>query len=206
MTLEEWEAGPPNVDLASGQVLTILGAIANGWRAAIRNHELTPAIVEKKMTRWLIGGMRRCIKDRGTTIARGTETPRGNVPDICISFRRLREELGEHEPHAVVECKKVAGNDSTLCRRYVRHGIDRFASRKYGARSQYGFMVGYVVAGSAAGCVDGINRYLARHKSESDCLEPDALPTAFPVWLSRHVRKPLSPIEIKHQFLGFPAR
>lgn len=206
MTLEEWEAGPPNIDLEIGQVLTILSVIADGWRAAIGNDELTPTLKERKITRWLIGGMRRCIKDRGASIARGTETPRGAVPDICISFRRLREEEGEHEPHAVVECKRVAASDPTLCRRYVRHGIDRFASSKYGAKSKYGFMVGYVVAGSTLGCVDGINRYLANQKREPDCLRADVLPVALAVWSSRHTRKAVPSIEIKHQFLAFPTR
>ena len=99
----------------------------------------------------------------------------------------------------------MAASDSTLCGRYVRFGIDRFASGKYGARNKYGFMVGYVVAGSAAGCVDRINRYLARHRDGRSRLEPDVL-TDFPVWLSRHAREAVLPIEVKHQFLVFPTR
>ena len=203
MTLEEWEAGPSNVHLADGQVLSILAAIADGWLAAVENEELTAALREREMTGWLIAGMRKNMENRGTTVARGTETPRGDLPDICIYFRRLREEQNEHEPHAGVECKRVAGNDTTLCGRYVRFGIDRFSGGKYGARRKCGFMVGYVVDGSASSCVDGINRYLARHRSAEERLGTDRLAARFPVWLSCHARKAASPIEVRHQFLVF---
>ena len=129
MTLEYWEASP-SVVLAQGQVLTVLKAIADGWAAATENDMLKASLGERELTRWLIVGMRRTMRDLGVTVARGTETPEGNVPDICISFQTLREEEDEHEPHAVVECKRVSGSDSTLCARYVRKGLIRFKERK----------------------------------------------------------------------------
>ena len=141
--------------------------------------------------------------DLGVTVARGTETSEGNVPDICISFQILREEEDEHEPHAVVECKRVAGSDSTLSARYVHQGLIRFKERKYGKRRTHGFMVGYLLSGSDDEAVERINVYLVRHWSDADCLQRTELPTSLAVWQSRHSRTAEEPIEVMHQFLAF---
>ena len=202
MTLDEWEASP-SVALARGQVLAVLKSIVDGWEAARENDLLKADLHERKITRWLIGGMRRTMGHLGVTVARGTETPEGNVPDICISFQRLREEEGEHEPHVVVECKRVAGSDSTLCARYVRQGMSRFKERKYGKHRFHGFMVGYLISGSSDGAVEGINWYLVRHWSDADCLRKTKLSTSLEVWQSRHSRQTEVPIEVMHQFLAF---
>ena len=202
MTLEDWEASP-SVVLAQGQVLTVLKAIADGWAAATENDMLKASLGERELTRWLIVGMRRTMRDLGVTVARGTETPEGNVPDICISFQTLREEEDEHEPHAVVECKRVAGSDSTLCARYVRQGLIRFKERKYGKRRAHGFMVGYLLSGSGDEAVRRINVFLARHWSEVDWLWKTELPTSLSMWRSRHSRPAEQPIEVMHQFLAF---
>ena len=202
MTLDDWEEGR-SVELARGQVLTVLTAIADGWRVATENDSLTANLGEREVTRWLIGGMRRTMGHLGVTVARGTETPEGNVPDICISFQRLREDEGEHEPHVVVECKRVAGSDSTLCARYVRQGMIRFKEGKYGKRRTHGFMVGYLLSGSDDEAVERINVYLMRHWSDADCLQKTELSTSLAVWQSRHSRPTEEPIEVMHQFLAF---
>lgn len=202
MTLDDWEEGR-SVELARGQVLTVLTAIADGWQAATGNDSLTASLGEREVTRWLIGGMRRTMGHLGVTVARGTETPEGNVPDICISFQKLREEKDEHEPHVVVECKRVAGDDSELCRLYVRKGMSRFKERKYGKRRFHGFMVGYLMSGSGDEAVEGINVYLVRHWGEADCLKKTELSTSLAVWQSRHSRPAEQPIEVMHQFFAF---
>lgn len=202
MTLDDWEEGR-SVELARGQVLTVLTAIADGWQAAIGNDSLTTRLDEPEVTRWLIGGMRRTMRGLGVTISRSTETAEGNKPDICISFQRLREEEGEHEPHVVVECKRVAGDDSGLCGLYVRKGMSRFKERKYGKRRFHGFMVGYLTSGSSDEAVEGINAYLVRHWSDADCLSKTKLSTSLEVWQSRHSRPTEEPIDLMHQFLAF---
>lgn len=200
MTLDDWEAGR-SVELAQGQVQTVLKAIADGWEAAAENDALEATLGERKMTRWLIGGIRRTMRDLGMTVARGTETPEGNVPDICINFQRLREEEDEHEPHVVVECKRVAGSDSDLCGRYVRQGMSRFTEAKYGKRRSHGFMVGYLTSGSVVDAVAGVNVYLTRHWSETDRLEQAHILASLEAWQSHHSRSHEAPIVIMHQFL-----
>lgn len=203
MTLEDWEASG-SIVLAQSQVLTVLKAVVEGWAAATENDLLTANLRERKMTRWLIAGMRRTMQDLGVTVARGTETPEGNTPDICISFRTLREEEDEHEPHAIVECKRVTENDSKLCARYVCLGMIRFKKGKYSKRRTHGFMVGYLISGARDTAVERINAYLARHWSEADCLQEAELTTSLAVWQSHHSRPAEEPIEVMHQFLAFP--
>lgn len=200
MTLDDWEAGR-SVELAQGQVLTVLKAIADGWEAAAENDALEATLGEEEMTRWLIGGMRRTMRELGVTVARETKTPEGNVPDICIYFQKLREEEDEHEPHVVVECKLVAASKSDLCARYVRQGMSRFKEGKYGKRRSHGFMVGYLTSGSAAGAVAGVNIYLTRHWSETERLEQAHIWASLEAWQSHHSRPHEAPIVIMHQFL-----
>ena len=90
------------------------------------------------------------------TVLPGTESrsspdlpkPDGRT-DIPILFQEIREELDEHDPHAIVECKRVAGSDAGLCRLYVVEGIDRFKTGKYAGNHAVGFMAGYLLSDDA---------------------------------------------------------
>jgi hypothetical protein len=63
--------------------------------------------------------------------------------DIPIFFIEVFFESQDHDPHAVVECKRIAAGDRRLCREYVVEGVDRFRIGKYGQNHAIGFMVGY---------------------------------------------------------------
>ncbi len=127
--------------------------------------------------------------------------------DIPILLQELREAYGDHDPHAIIECKRVAGNDAALCRRYVVDGIDdRFIGAKYAARHRVAFMAGYVLAGSIEAAAAGINRYLANRGRAAERLAPcTALPATW-TRSSRHPRPSSDPplIDLHHAFLTFP--
>lgn len=145
------------------------------------------------------------------TILRGTEslsvssplTPDG-LTDIPIFFQDIRENLDEHDPHAIIECKRIAGNDSRLCRLYVVKGIDRFRQGKYAGNHALAFMAGYLLSGGADAAVAGINGYLSRQVREPEHLTSSTvLPEAW-ARSSRHPRpEPAAPIELHHAFLEF---
>ena len=110
----------------------------------------------------------------------------------------------EHDPHAIIECKRIAGSDAHLCREYVVEGVDRFASGKYGENHAVGFMVGYVLSGAPASAATGINAYLTRVSRMVDQLAPSHIIDAL-TWYSRHARAEAScPIGLHHAFLGVP--
>lgn len=145
------------------------------------------------------------------TVLRGTETqsarsrlkPDG-LTDISIHLQDIRERYGEHDPHAIVECKRVTEHDTELCRLYVCQGIDRFQGGKYGIRHATGFMVGYVISGGVCAAVAKINRRLSRLKRETECLQQSGTVIAAWARFSQHPRpKPHGAIEIHHAFLAF---
>ena len=123
--------------------------------------------------------------------------------DIPILFQEIREELDEHDPHAIVECKRVAGNDADLCRQYVVGGIDRFKTGKYGGNHAIGFMAGYVLSGDANAAAGGINRYLTGQGRQLEHLRPSHIRNASGTWSSHHPRSTLAePIDLHHAFLA----
>ena len=127
--------------------------------------------------------------------------------DIPILWIEIFLRSGEHDPHAIIECKRIAGGDPRLCREYVVHGIDRFREGKYGGNHAAGFMAGYLIAGDASAAVRGVNRYLnAGHGSHvprrDENLEPSILVAEPWVWTSRHPREAAPAVALYHAFLS----
>ena len=144
------------------------------------------------------------------TILAGTESRSNpNLPepdgrtDIPILFQEIREELDEHDPHAIVECKRIAGNDASLCRQYVVEGIDRFKTGKYAGNHAVGFMAGYLLSGDAKAAAGGINRYLTRQGRQLEHLGQSNMRDAPWTRSSRHPRpQPAEPVDLHHVFLA----
>jgi hypothetical protein len=126
---------------------------------------------------------------------------RTDIPLYLWSSRVYRE---DHNPHVIVECKRIAMSNGLLVREYVLQGIDRFVSGKYGSAHALGFMVGYVVAGDPGGAVDKINRYLGKLKRIAErLLRQDAADMTIS-WLSKHTRSGDMPaIALHHVMLEF---
>jgi len=162
------------------------------------------------MTERLRDGMRGALRNSPwkLIVLPGTESrskasvvlPDGRT-DIPLMLIEVFLRTQEHDPHAVIECKRIAGSDTHLCREYVVEGMDRFVREKYGENHAIGFMVGYVLSGSPSESADGVNAYL-RRVSRSDCLAPSDISDG--TWQSLHARsKPSMPIRLHHAFLGF---
>lgn len=172
---------------------------------------------EVLMTERLRDGMRSMLKSRKCPwkntliVLPGTESrsitdvvlPDGRT-DIPLMLIKVFLRTQEHDPHAIIECKRIAGSDTHLCREYVIEGIDRFATGKYGENHAVGFMVGYVLSSTAAKSADGVNAYLKRVSRTTEHLEPGDVYDDAPSWESEHARpKPRSAIRLHHAFLEF---
>lgn len=66
------------------------------------------------------------------------------------------------QTYFVIECKRIWSTDNTLALKYVRKGINRFASDKYSARHAFGAMVGYVLCGDIDRCIERVRAVLAK--------------------------------------------
>ena len=192
----------------------LIKLIDAGWKIATRQMTGRAGQAEVETTEYLRDGMRDAAKRLGSfgrqiTIAPGTESrstrgsrrPKG-ITDIPIYLRTIREEYDDHDPHAIVECKRVSGSDAALCRNYVVEGIDRFRTGKYAEGHAHGFMAGYLVSGDAVAAVRGINRYLTGRGRIADQLARSGEMGTQDCWKSRHDRDMgRQAIRLEHVFL-----
>lgn len=207
------------IELAPEVVAAILLTLVAGWRQARDFSDVNAQAGEVLMTERLRDGMRSELKSKGhpwgkmLMVLPGTEsrsrpdvvTPDGRT-DIPLVLIEVFVRTQEHDPHAIIECKRIAGSDTHLCREYVVEGVDRFCAGKYGQNHALGFMVGYVLTGTAADAADGVNAYLTRVSRNTEHLESVDICEGVPSWGSQHVRPaPSSPIRLHHAFLGVDA-
>ncbi len=209
-------AGRPFVTLAREIVAGILRIVEDGWARTLASSDVGADNGEVEITERLREGMREAANARKIEIRLvvlpGTESrsrpgilrPDGRT-DIPLLVIEIFLRYGEHDPHAVIECKRVAGSRADLCRAYVVEGIDRFRSGKYSGNHATGFMIGYLVAGDANSAVLGINRYLEGKSRVADSLDRSSLVAASWAWQSVHLRSGGLSIELHHAFLAFAA-
>lgn len=213
------DVGPRFIDIGPERSIATLSTIEAGWRRVVEAAEVDARSGEVEITECLREGMRTVLKEckraepwrKRMTVLPGTESrsapavvkPDGRT-DIPIFFQEIRETYDDHDPHAIIECKRVAGNDPLLCRLYVGKGIDRFTSAKYSGRHKVAFMAGYVIAGGVDAAIRRINRYLSNGGRGAEVLARCTVLAAGWARSSRHLRQPpASPIDLHHAFLTF---
>lgn len=212
--------GRPFVRLQPYVVRAMLRTVAAGWALALTSADVHAGATEIAMTERLRDGMRHALDSgnfpwgRNMIVLPGTESrsrsevllPDGRT-DIPILWIEIFLRLGEHDPHAIIECKRIAGSDAHLCREYVLEGIDRFRTGKYAGNHATGFMVGYLIAGDASAAALGVNRYLnsprrKRKPRHHENLTPSSLVEKTWTWVSHHPRTAASDTELHHVFLS----
>ncbi len=208
-------AGRRFINLWPEFATAILRTVNAGWTLALQSSHLSTGAGEVEITERLRDGM-RCALDSGMLpwktmkVLPGTESrsrPDVLVPDgrtaISIQLTEIFDHFRIHDPHAIIECKRVSSDGAHLCRQYVVAGIDRFRTGKYSENHSTGFMIGYLIAGGLESAVAGINCNLNRRSRCAENLRPSNLISEPWVWGSIHPRKTNSPIELHHAFLAF---
>ncbi len=213
--------GPGLISLSDDFAAKILLTLKAGWKIASAYPDVHAVAREVEITERLRDGMRHILNNNGLrlkleikmAVLPGTESrsrpevlrPDGRT-DIPIFIIEIFAQYGVHDPHAIIECKRVAGSDTNLCRLYVVEGIDRFQTGKYAGNHPVGFMVGYLLSGDAAVAVSGINRYLVSKGRRAERLKQSNIIKKSWVWGSRHSRtNSSSPIELNHAFFKLKA-
>ena len=190
------------IDLDSDLTAAIVRTIEAGWTIAAGRIEVHSGANEVAITECLRDAMRAALLQNGLPwaktmiVAPGTESrsvPQLTAPDgrtdIPLFLTSVFAKLREHDPHAIVECKRVAEGDTSLARQYVVEGVDRFKIGKYGANHSNGFMVGYVISGSRRGVVKGVNAYLRGQFRNSEILDERSPRAVYNCWISEHSRQ-----------------
>lgn len=214
-----YEPAPPLgrefIQLGPEVVAAIMLTLITGWQVASASADVNADAGEVLMTERLRDGMRSALKDRAwkLIVLPGTESrsktsvlqPDGRT-DIPLMMIEVFLRTQEHDPHAIIECKRIAGSDTHLCREYVVEGVDRFASGKYGENHAVGFMVGYVLAGTSIEAADGVNAYLGRVSRTAEQLQAAGIVSDL-TWYSQHGRtKPSEAVGLHHAFLTLTNR
>jgi hypothetical protein len=204
--------GQAFIDLVPEITDAILQTVTHGWVLASQKTRFKSLKTEVPITESLRQGMREALKSQGLPwgksmmiVLPGAEsksnpellTPDGRT-DIPLMFIGVLLRSGEHDPHAIIECKRIAESDASLVKDYVVEGVDRFCSGKYGANHSRGFMVGYVMSGSAKGAIAAVNAYLSKNRRSGEVLVPQSS-----TWRSEHPRNNSSKIELHHSMLSF---
>ena len=206
------------IDIQEDRCVTILWIVRCGWARVLATGDVDATWDEVPITERLRREMDATAAslDKDVWVHEGMQsTSRVDVrrpdglTDIPISFTSIKEKRGGH-PHAIIECKRVAENNSELCREYVDEGIRRFVSGsrsdpnwpKYASTHAAGFMVGYLLSGSVVGVVGALNSRLP----ESQYLRPSAILQQEWARTSEHRRtSPLGAIALHHVFLSVMA-
>lgn len=210
----------PYIELRPEMTAAILRTIATGWAIASQSSDVNAHTLEVPMTERLRDAMRCALNAGGlpwgkvVVVLPGTESrsrpevlsPDGRT-DIPVLLIEVFFRFADHDPHAIIECKRIAGNDTHLCREYVVEGIDRFRTGKYAATHATGFMAGYLIAGNAAAAANGVNMYLSTAGPDSatrrnESLVPSPLVNESWAWSSRHPRTAAPAIQLHHVFLS----
>ena len=198
------------IELAPDLVATVLRVIEEGWANA-KAIGATATDKEVPLTERLRYGMRNAksrpfsmIVQRGSeSLSYRAELVPDGLTDIPLFIWAAYEQSSDQDPHAIIECKRIAGGDGGLRREYVVNGIDRFRDGKYSNRHEVAFMVGYVLMGTIRGAADGINRYLSGQKRAAESLGPSTLVVGRWLRQSKHQRSSGGAIVLHHAFLSF---
>lgn len=209
------KVGAGLIVLRESVAIKILATIKAGWGLTASRSDVHAGTYEVDITERLRDGMRQALKateqpgQRTLTVLPGTESrsssnmsrPDGRT-DIPIMVTEVFQEHGDHDPHAVIECKRLSRADANLCREYVVNGVDRFTSGKYGRNHLIGFMVGYLVSGTAQLSADGVNRYLTNKGRDTERLRSSKLLPACWALTSTHPRsRCIAGIDLHHAHL-----
>ncbi len=198
-------------------ISAIIKVTFGGWAEALaRDPPPTPAHDEPGMNGALAQGMRASAQALGLTNIAVVETPGERSdptlevpdvePDVILLVAQFAHRLWVR---AIVECKRLDPLEASrrnLRREYVREGMDRFISERYGRGCQLCFMVGYVLRQDGAAAMADVNAHLQAVGRATDCLAaaPRFRNVGF-VGESTHVR-PSNGLNLKllHSFLVFP--
>ena len=210
-------AGRRFINLGPDIATAILRTVKAGWTLALQSSDVNTGAGEVEITERLRDGMRYALDSgmlpwKAMIVLPGTESrsrpdvlsPDGRT-DISIQYIEIFVQSRVHDPHAIIECKRVAGRDAHLCREYVVAGIDRFQTGKYSENHSTGFMVGYLIAGDAKAAATRINNSLNRRSRSAEILKLSNLISESWAWGSCHPRTTNSRIELHHAFLAFAA-
>ncbi|MEM9591477.1 MAG: hypothetical protein AAF967_09085, partial [Pseudomonadota bacterium] len=171
--------GSPAFALSEDQIATVLDLVCRGAEEARTN--VTSGMLEVPTTVVVRKAIRRVKKAQGFTNlqVRGeheledmSTTDPSILGRIDITLQFLHQ-FGNEDAYVAVECKRVRAGDATLNGSYVSQGVHRFATGKYAAGHEWGFMLGYVLGVPVEDIVSFVDARLRKDYGDPARLVPD---------------------------------
>ncbi|MCF1450007.1 hypothetical protein G6L37_30290 [Agrobacterium rubi] len=200
--------GIPAFALSDDQIATVLDLLCKGCDEA--KAHLTPGMLEVPTTIVVRKAMRRVKKTLRLTNLQirgehelenmATDDPAilGRI-DITLQFLH---QFGDEDAYVAVECKRVHSGDTGLNASYVAKGVERFATGRYAAGHEWGFMLGYVLALPASTIVDAVDARIRKTYGEPAGLTAETSHSlALAVLEGALVQKGSHVIRLKHVFV-----
>lgn len=169
--------GRPSFELSEDQLATVVDLLCVGTAEA--RQSVTPGMLEVPITTRVRKAMLRVKKALGLTnleiggefeLLDPTTTDSEVEGRIDITLKFLHQ-FGDEEAYLAIECKRVAAGDTTLNKKYVTQGVDRFVTGQYAQGHYWGMMLGYLLEPPVSPVVDEINRRIEHTYGSTATLE-----------------------------------
>ncbi|MDA0587721.1 MAG: hypothetical protein O2820_05090 [Planctomycetota bacterium] len=115
------------------------------------------------------------------------DTPTGYI-DIMVSY------TWSEATYLTMECKRIASGNNDLALKYVRNGVNRFASGKYSPGHAYGVMVGYVICENQPRCIERVRNTVRKEPGSETGYD-----TEFGWQLDRQIHKDSELFRTRHR-------
>lgn len=138
----------------------------------------------------------------------GTRSAGATKPDGRIDIKALYNFC--EADYFGIECKRVAGQNSSLKSQYVLEGVMRFVDGKYAIGHCAGSIAGFVIQGTPSDAADGVGRLINRRRTKVELtrtfLPVPILGKGRAVYCSQHRQRGTSSlIDLYHMFLPVAA-
>lgn len=163
-------SGRLNVDVRRkaqrGVLILVLQILHDAWPATVADSRVSPNTGEDAISdvlRWkMVEAKNRLDPVPQMRFERESQSddPELDNPLGLIDIKVLY--TWNDETYLTMECKRITSTENSLTLKYVRNGINRFTSGKYGPRHAFGIIAGYVICGNPDGCAEGVYLTLAK--------------------------------------------
>lgn len=195
-------------------VIQVLEILQDAWPETIEHPDVSRDSDEDSISnvlRWKMVD----VKNRLNPVPqlRFEREPQSDVPELNTPIGLIDIKVlytWNDETYLTMECKRVRSTENSLALKYVRDGINRFASGKYSPGHAFGIVTGYVICDNPDGCASRVSKVLDSEPEaetgydSSHGWQPDAqLVVGHLHYRSHHLQSSLqNTIELIHAFLA----
>lgn len=149
-----------------GIIILVLQILHDAWPATAADPRVSRTADEDSISdvlRWKMAES----KNRLTPVPqmRFEREPQSDEPELDNPLGLIDVKIlytWNDETYLTMECKRITSTENSLALKYVRNGVNRFASGKYGPGHAFGIIAGYAICGNLDGCAERISHTLAK--------------------------------------------